>query len=336
MNFRRLGATNLCIPEIGLGTWPLGGQAKAGDEVIGRGQIDEKRAIATVHAAIESGVTFFDTADIYGLGRSEEILCKAVGDEWENVIVGTKVGKMIGSSGKIELNFSPEHIQKSIEGSLRRLKKDCVDLYQLHNPPPEVFCSDVVVECLENLRTQGKIKFWGVSAATVRDAIKMIQMGYKGSTIQVVFNLLRQEAADVLFPLSKANKIGLIIRVPLEYGVLTGKFTEQTTFPYDDHRRYNLTPRLKDELRHFRSLEFLVNEKIVISMTKAALRFILSFEEVSSVIPGARNPAQVEKNASASMEGPLPKDAIERVRGLFCNNFGVAEVCEATGNSTGG
>lgn len=323
MNLRRLGITDIVISEVGLGTWPLGGPVQVGQEAIGRGEIEESQAIATVHAAVEAGINFFDTADIYGLGRSEEILGKAFNGKWCDNIVTTKVGKIIKADGELGTNYSPDYIRKAVERSLKRLRKDIIDIYQLHNPPPCIVCSEPLIECLDKLRAEGKIRYWGVSARLVSEAVQMVKQGFRGTTLQVVFNLLRQEAAETLFPLVHKLGIGIIVRVPLEYGVLTDKFTKKTTFPENNHRHHNLEPRLAEELDRLSALRFLEgsNER---SMTLAAIRFCLSFPEVTSVIPGVREPKQVKQNVLASRFGPLSLDEISHVQNLYRNDFGVS------------
>lgn len=312
MNKRTLGLTGISLSEIGLGTWPLGGPAQVGTEAIGRGKISEADAIATVLAAREVGINFFDTADIYGLGRSEEVLGKVFAGRWNEAIVASKVGKAVTSTGSLGSCYTSEHIRLSLEGSLRRLRKDCVDIYLLHNPPPEIVANADCNECLERLQQAGKIRCWGVSARLVKDAVRMMYDGFHGAVMEVVFNLLRQEAAVNLFPLAGKAGIGILARVPLEYGVLAGGFTEQTTFPIDDHRHANLEPRLANELRRVSGLRFLVPGSQG-NMAIAALRFCLSYPEVSSVIVGASKPDQVRMDAIASALGPLSREEVENV-----------------------
>jgi len=317
---RELGKTELRISEVGLGTWPLGGAVQVDKEAIGRGNITESQAISTIHAACQNGVNFFDTADIYGLGRSEEILGKAFNGKWKDNIVATKVGKIDGEDGKLTTNYSLPYIRKATEKSLKRLRKDTIDLLQLHNPPPDTVQNEEIIECLEKLRTEGKIQYWGVSARLVSEAALMIKNGFHGSSLQVVLNLLRQEAANTLFPLIRETGIGIIVRVPLEYGVLTNKFTKNTTFPKNDHRHQNLEPRLSKEIDRLQALLHIKgfdDGNIVVN----ALRFCLSFPEVSSVIPGARTPEQVAQNALASQFGSFPPEIISHVRELYSNDF---------------
>ncbi len=323
MKLRKPGKADLKISEIGLGTWPLGGPAQVGKGAVGRGYVSESQATATVHEACDCGVIFFDTADIYGLGRSEEILGKAFNGRWGDNIVATKAGKIVGQDGELSTDYSPDHLRKSVEGSLRRLRKDVIDIFQLHNPPPLIACSEQVIECINRLREEGKIRYWGVSARIVSEAVQIVRHGFNGAVLQVVFNLLRQEAAEELFLLAKKSGVGIIVRVPLEYGVLTGKFNSKTTFPKNDHRHFNLEPRLEKELEYLKVFQFL-KESSENSMTLAAIRFCLSFLEVVSVIPGARNPGQVRQNARASKLGPLSPDELTRVCALYKNYPGIS------------
>lgn len=320
MNFRKLGNTSLYPTEIGLGTWPLGGSVQAGKEAIGRGDISESKAIETIHAAIDHGINFFDTADIYGLGRSESILGKVFKGRWDNVLIASKVGKQIGSDGTIRPNFSSSYIYRAVESSLKRLKKDAIDLLQLHNPSPEIVKNEDLINCLEKLKQGGKIRYWGVSARLISDAVRMIDDGFPGSSMQIVFNLLRQEAADQLFTRINNLGVGVIVRVPLEYGLLTGKFSENSTFNTNDHRHRALEPRLSQEIARLKLIIKLCdfNEK---DLPQTAIRFCLSFPEVHSVIPGASSPEQVIQNALAAPMGVLPQKTIHLLRKIYTNNF---------------
>jgi aryl-alcohol dehydrogenase-like predicted oxidoreductase len=303
--------------RIGLGCWPLGGgESQVGVEALGRGDITENQAISTIQTACRCKINFFDTADIYGFGQSEKVLGLAFKRKWGNNLVATKVGKVVGSDGEIMSNFTPNHILRSVEGSLRRLQKDTIDLLQLHNPLPKVVRDEKTLACLGKLQEQGKIRQWGVSARVIDEAIEMLENGFHGFSLQVVFNLLRQEAAAKLFPLARGANVGIICRVPLEYGVLTGKFHNQTSFKENDHRLKNLKPRLAlelDRMNVFRQL--LVDTEL--DPTIFALRFCLSFPEVVTVIPGARTPEQVSKNALAVQMGPLGEPIIKKARELF-------------------
>jgi aryl-alcohol dehydrogenase-like predicted oxidoreductase len=320
MNERRLGVTNISLSEIGLGTWPLGGPVQVGNETIGRGQISESDAIATVEAARDSNIKFFDTADIYGLGQAEKVLGKVFTGHWNETIVASKVGKVVSPKGSLGVCYSGDHIRRSLEGSLRRLRKDCVDIYLLHNPPPEIALKAESIESLAKLQTEGKIRCWGVSARLVKEAITMIKDGFQGAVMEVVFNLLRQEAAMTLFPLARKAGIGILVRVPLEYGVLTGRFTKDTTFPLDDHRHDNLEPRLAAELQRVGAFRFLLPGSQE-NMALAAIRFCLAYPDVTSVITGAMNASQIRINATASDLGPLPRIDVERAERLFADNF---------------
>jgi aryl-alcohol dehydrogenase-like predicted oxidoreductase len=327
MRRRSLGNTGIALSEIGLGTWPLGGPIQVGEEAIGRGSISEAEALATVEAARLSEVNFFDTADIYGLGQAEMVLGKAFAGRWNDLVVVSKVGKVVSAQGVLSTCYSPHHIRQALEGSLKRLRKDWIDIYLLHNPPLALVAQDEVVTCLERLQQAGKIRCWGVSARLVAEAVQMIEAGFSGAVFEVVFNLLRQEAAHSLFPLARQAGIGLLVRVPLEYGVLTGRFTSHTTFPLDDHRHRNLEPRLAEELRKVHALQFLLPENRN-SLTMAAIRFCLSYPEVTSVITGARQACQIQLNAAASDLGPLPASDVKRAEQLFASDF-------SSGDATG-
>ena len=306
----------LRLSEIGLGAWPLGGRTRVGDEVIGRGDVSEDEAIATILAAVDSGVMFFDTSDIYGMGRSEERLGRALTGKWDTSVVATKVGKVVRPDNTIGTCFDPPYIQRAADASLRRLRKDALDIYLLHNASPVVVADGGVVSCMERLKEQGKIRRWGVSARDVNEAVEMLEGGFPGDFLEVVFNLLRQETALRCFPLAHRAGVGIIVRVPLEYGVLTGRFLRGTRFSSDDHRHYTLEPRLEAELVRLEALRVALGTEGE-NMTLAALRFCLGFHEVTSIVTGARVPAQIRMNATASCIGPLPPGTIAEVRSLY-------------------
>lgn len=310
------------LSEIGLGTWPLGGTACAGDEVIGRGEVSESQATATILAAIDSGVTFFDTADIYGLGRSEERLGKTLKRIRSSHIIATKVGKIVRPDRTIGSCFDPAHIFRSADASLRRLRSDAIDIYLLHNPSIATVSESEVVSCMEALKQAGKIRFWGVSARHVNDAVAMLEADFAGDFIEVVFNLLRQDAALRCFPLARRAGVGLIVRVPLEYGVLTGRFTRDTRFPADDHRHYTLEERLGADLAKVEALQQVLYVEGA-NMTLTALRFCLAFPEVTSIVTGARSPAQISLNASASDIGPLSAHIVEELQRVYYRDIAV-------------
>ena len=302
MNYRTLGQPGLKVSEISFGAW-------------GWGETPEAEAIAAIRRARELGVNFFDTADVYGNGRSEEVLGKALSSEWDKVYVASKVGNVVrnGVGGK---DWSRKHIVSSCEASLRRLKKDVIDLYQLHNPDQSDIQKGDWPETLELLQKQGKIRWYGISVFLPEEGMAVLERG-KGQVIQLAYNALRLEMEERVLPLAQKKDVGIIARVPLYYGILAGKFKPDTTFASDDHRSHTLPPSTMRELvpRASRLQKLAgITPGDSAAFGKWSLKFILSHPAVSTVIPGARNPQQAEKNSSASDGQSLPNDQVERVR----------------------
>ncbi|MCP8322630.1 MAG: aldo/keto reductase [Candidatus Methylarchaceae archaeon HK02M2] len=321
MLYRTLGKTGLRVSEIGIGTWAIGGPVEYRDRPGGWGSVNDDESIKAIRVALELGVNFIDTADIYGLGRSEEVIGKALKGRWSDCYIATKVGYKKTNEGDRGRDLSKNHILESLEGSLKRLRKDIIDVYQLHSPSLEEIQRERCFETMERLKDEGKIRFWGVSVRSVDDAVKLMQRGYPGDTIQVVYNLLKLEAAKELFPLTLQNEIGVIVRVPFEFGLLTGKFTPETKFPSNDHRSKNL-PRSKliEEIPKVEKLRFLVKRSNR-TMAQAALKFVLNHPAVSVTIPGVRNEKQVRENVIASDGILLNQEDLDKIKDLHENNF---------------
>ena len=318
MNYRTLGQTGLKVSEISFGAWAIGGTSEAAGTQWGWGETPEAEAIAAIRRARELGVNFFDTADVYGNGRSEEVLGKALSSEWDKVYVASKVGNVVrnGVGGK---DWSRKHIVSSCEASLRRLKKDVIDLYQLHNPDQSDIQKGDWPETLELLQKQGKIRWYGISVFLPEEGMAVLERG-KGQVIQLAYNALRLEMEESVLPLARKKNVGIIARVPLYYGILAGKFKPDTIFANDDHRSHTLPPSTMRELvpraSRLQKLAGIAPGDSA-AFGKWSLKFILSNPAVSTAIPGARNPQQAEKNSSASDGQPLPKDQTEAVRKLW-------------------
>jgi aryl-alcohol dehydrogenase-like predicted oxidoreductase len=318
MNYRTLGQTGLKVSEIGFGAWAIGGTSEAAGTQWGWGETPEKDAIAAIRRARELGVNFFDTANVYGNGRSEELLGKALSSEWGKVYVASKVGNVVRNGVGMK-DWSREHIVRSCEASLKRLKKDVIDLYQLHNPEVRDIQKGDWPETLELLQEQGKIRWYGVSVFLPEEGMAVLERG-KGQVIQLAYNALRLEMEEKVLPLAKKKNVGVIARVPLYYGILAGKFKPSTTFPSDDHRSHTLPPATMRELvPRAERLKKIAGVACGDSAAFAqwALKFILANPTVSTVIPGARNPRQAEKNASASDGRPLSQDRVEAAQKLW-------------------
>lgn len=297
MRYRKLGNTGLSVSEIAFGAWAIGGGFEIGGKGIGYGATDDTVSIRAIHRALELGVNLFDTADAYGAGHSESLLGQALEGKWSSCYVATKVGNERRDPLPGRKNFARDYIFSACERSLGRLKKDAIDLYQLHNPPPEVGNGDEVFETLARLREQGKIRFIGVSITTPEEGISVIDRGV-ADCLQVYYNAQTREAEKELFPVCLNKGIGTLIRAPLSSGILAAKFRTDTVFASDDHRGN----WLKGDLlaRAVVEADALKSAAAPIAPAEAALRFVLSQPAVSCVIAGAKTPEQIQRNCAAS------------------------------------
>lgn len=315
MKYRVLGKTGLEVSEIGFGAWAIGGTSEAAGVQWGWGDADEAASIAALHRARELGVNFFDTADVYGNGRSEEVIGKAFGSSWGDTLVASKCGNVVrnGQGGK---DWSRKHILWSCEQSLKRLKKDVIDLYQLHNPDVETIEKGDWVDSLESLVREGKIRYYGVSIFLPEEGIAVMKRG-AGHALQVGYNALRQEMEAEVLPMAMERSYGIIARVPLYYGLLTGKYSADSKFSPRDHRSHTLGPDLDKLAPRAAKMKAIADNGNQGSFGRWSLRFVLSHPAVSTVISGARNPQQVEQNCSASDGTVLPPDQVRRTRELW-------------------
>ncbi len=315
MKYRIFGKTNWEVSEIGLGTWALGGDW---------GHVNESEAIEVLQKAIEKGINFFDTADVYGDGRSEQLIGRVLKNTGRKVYVATKFGRRLNphfSSG-----YTKENLESFLDRSLRNLDVDTIDLIQLHCPPTDVYYRLDVFEALDNFVDQGKIRYYGVSVERVEEGLKAIE--YPGViSIQIVFNLFRQRPAELLFDQCKNKNVAVIARVPLASGLLTGKMTPETKFPENDHRNYNREGKAFDVGETFAGVDFNTGLKAVeelkrikpenITLAQMALKWILMHNEVSCVIPGAKNTKQLEENISASELADLNPDVLKGIKNIY-------------------
>ena len=310
MKLKRLGRTNVLVSEIGFGAWAISGR--------GYGPTDDKDSIRALHRALDLGVNFIDTADIYGDGHSEELIGRVLRERNDKeAIIATKFGWDFYRDGGIRSNLKRNYISFALEKSLKRLGREWIDIYQIHNSKPDDIERDNVYETLDEFKKQGKIRFYGVSAYYVEDGIEAIKTG-KPDTIQIIYNIIEQEVEEKLFPLAIKNDIGIIAREPLASGLLTGKYNENSKFPKTDHRHGWSKKFLEESARKVSRLKFL--EKEGQTLIQAALRFSLSYKAVSVVIPGAKTINQVEENISAA-EAELNPNELKRIRELYRNNF---------------
>jgi len=307
MKYRQLGRTGLKVSEIGFGAWGIGGQ--------GYGPTDDEVSLRALEKAYECGVNFFDTADTYGHGRSEKLVAQFVKTILPvDAIVATKVGWDFYHGGS-KKNFSSEHIRFACEQSLKRLERDVIDLYQLHNPSLELIESRQAMDVLDDLKREGKIRFIGISVHTEADALAAME-DERVDVLQVIFNFFDQRMSDQVFSIAKAKNIGIIAREPLAFGFLTGKYSANPQFEKDDHRR-----RFPEEywqvnskkLERFK--EILATERL--SLTRGALEYVLQFEEISTVIPGIKTPQHAVENAQASNEPKLRIEEAYHLREIY-------------------
>ena len=313
MHTRVLGRTGIDVSEVGFGAWAIGGNAHGNSY----GPTDDGTSIAAVHRALDLGCTFFDTADVYGWGHSEEVLGRALEGRRDEVVIATKVGGDFYHGG-VGMNFDPGYIAFALERSLRRLRTDHVDVYQLHNPPAEMMADPATYEVLETLKAEGKIRSYGVSVHEPLEATLCLESG-KPDVLQVPFSVLRQEWTDGVLAESRRAGVGIIAREPLGNGFLTGSIPRTARFPPGDIRSHWPPGMVAARAEVAERLAFL--RKDGRTLAQAALRFLLAHPEVSVAIPGAKTPAQVEENLAASDAPPLTDDELARVRSLFERDF---------------
>ncbi|MEO6486487.1 MAG: aldo/keto reductase [Thermoanaerobaculia bacterium] len=312
MQYRVLGRTGIRVSAIGFGAWAIGGAAEASGTPLGWGRTSDDESLAAIRRARDLGINFFDTSDSYGFGRSESLLGIVLARHRPDVVIATKGGVVRSSGGELRKDFSRQHILHAVDGSLKRLRTDYIDLYQLHNPTIDDLRRNDIQEIMERLQDAGKIRFWGVSISTPEEGVEIINAGW-GHALQVLYNALNQAPEKDLFPLAKEKGYGIIARVPLASGLLTGKYNSDSTFQSDDVRQNFLTARrLQEASQRVDEVKSIIGGTAR-SATEGALRFVLAHDAVSTTIPGARTARQVESNAAAA-EGVLPVEVVEKLR----------------------
>ncbi|MDQ0428745.1 aryl-alcohol dehydrogenase-like predicted oxidoreductase [Planomicrobium stackebrandtii] len=297
MNYRQLGKTEMKISELSFGTWAIGGSW---------GNTNDEQSLKALEYAMDKGVNFFDTADVYGDGHSEELLGKATKGKHDKIHIATKFCR----AGDIHdpQTYSMEQVSNYAEASLKRLGREQIDLYQIHCPPMEILKDGSVFEVLDRLKEQGKIRSYGVSVETVEEGLLCLE-NPNVSSLQVIFNLFRQKPLEELLPKALEKNVGILARVPLASGLLTGKFKVDSQFESDDHRNFNRDGEAFNVGETFAGVEFSKGVELSDQLawiadgrgnrTQAALKWILQQEAITSVIPGFRNVSQAEDNLKA-------------------------------------
>jgi aryl-alcohol dehydrogenase-like predicted oxidoreductase len=320
MKYRELGKTGYKVSEISFGAWAIGDAW---------GSVRDEESIAALHKAVDLGVNFFDTADVYGDGRSERLLARLKKDRaGEEIIIATKSGRRLPAQ-TVE-GYNRENLTAFIDRSLENLETDCLDLVQLHCPPQEAYYHPEIFGIMDDFVREGKIRYYGVSVEKVEEAIKALEFP-NVQTVQIIFNIFRQRPADLFFDLAKQRRIGILARLPLSSGMLSGKMSRESTFAVDDHRSFNRYGEAFDRGETFSGVDFETGlaaveelKKLVpagdggeMTLAQFALRWILMFDAITCAIPGAKNPAQAEANAKAADFPPLSEETMRAVRDLY-------------------
>ena len=314
MNYRVLGKTGLKVSEIGFGAWSIGGN-EFGNSY---GPTDDTASLAAVRTALDLGCNFFDTADVYGHGHSEELLGKALEGDRDNVIIATKVGGDFYHQ-PATLNFRPDYMEFALKKSCQRLRTRYIDLYQLHTPPVQVIKNPEIFLTLEKFKKDGLVRHYGISIHNPQEGVEAMKAG-DPEAIQVVFNILRHEAKSKLFKAATETQVGLIAREPLANSFLTGKHNDPNEhYPEGDIRRQFPSDYINNLIQAVEKLKFLENQDR--SIAQAAIRFVLDHREVSVAIPGAKTSQQVEENLAASRLPPLTGEENLRIRILREEGF---------------
>jgi aryl-alcohol dehydrogenase-like predicted oxidoreductase len=315
MRYRRLGKTGFEVSEISLGTWQVGGRWGSG--------FDDANAERILEEALDRGVNFIDTADVYENRRSEAAVARVARRRGERIYVATKCGRFL--SPHTAESYTPEALRGYVEASLANTGLEALDLVQLHCPPPGALERDDVFELFDRLKAEGKILHLGVSVERIEEAVRAIERS-NVTTIQVIFNLFRPRPADELFPLAALRDVGILARVPLASGLLTGRYGPSTTFGEGDHRSFNRDGARFDKGETFSGVPYEIGLEAVEelralfpgrNLAAIALRWVLDHEAVSTVIPGASEPSQVSSNLSALALAPLDGASRERIAEIY-------------------
>jgi aryl-alcohol dehydrogenase-like predicted oxidoreductase len=315
MQYRSFGRTGWKVSTISFGAWAIGGTW---------GDVDDRESLAALHRALDLGVNFFDTADVYGDGRSERLLAQLRRERREPFYIATKAGRRDNPHGVA--SYHPEKLRGFIERSLKNLGTDTIDLLQLHCPPTDIYYQPEVFGMLDDLVREGKLKFYGVSVERVEEALKATEYPHVQS-VQIIYNILRQRPADIFLPIAGKRKIAVLARLPLSSGLLAGKMSRATHFSADDHRAFNRQGAAFDRGETFSGIDYEEGLSVVeelrslvpanMTMAQWAMRWILMNDAVTCAIPGAKRPAQVEENVAAADLAPIPESTMDKVREIY-------------------
>lgn len=315
MQYRELGRTGWQVSTVSFGAWAIGNAW---------GAVDDDESLNALRRAVDLGVNFFDTADVYGDGHSERLLAQLKRERKEDIVIATKAGRRLNPH--VASGYNRENLTAFIERSLKNLATDCLDLVQLHCPPTEVYYMPETFGVLDDLVAQGKIRYYGVSVEKVEEALKAIEYPNVQS-VQIIYNIFRQRPAEVFFPRAQQLKVGILARLPLSSGMLTGKLTRSTTFAADDHRQFNRHGESFDRGETFSGVDYELGLDVVEelrplvppgwTMAEFALRWILMADAVTCTIPGAKRPSQVEDNCRAADLPPLEAETLAKVRAIY-------------------
>lgn len=315
MQFRELGRTGWKVSALSFGSWAAGGDW---------GAVDDRESMAAFRRAVELGVNFFDTADVYGDGWSERLLAKLHKEYGDKIIIATKAGRRLYPH--LAEGYNRKNLTAFVERSLKNLEADALDLLQLHCPPTKVYYMPEVFDALDELVRAGKIRYYGVSVEKVEEGLKAIEYPNVQS-VQLIFNMFRQRPAELFFEQAKAHKVGILARVPLASGLLSGRMTLDSHFQESDHRAYNRRGEAFDRGETFSGVDYPIGLQAVedlkslcpagMSMAQFALRWILMSDAVTCAIPGAKRPAQVDENFTAADLPPIPESTMADVRTIY-------------------
>ena len=315
MQYRKLGHTGWKVSTISFGAWAIGGTW---------GPVEDSESLAALHRAIELGVNFFDTADVYGNGHSERLMAQLRREYGDKIHIATKAGRRLNPH--TPEGYNKKNLTAFVERSITNLGTDAIDLLQLHCPPVQVYYMPEVFGVLDDLVKAGKLRYYGVSVEKVEEALKAIEFP-NVQTVQIIFNMFRQRPAELFFEQAKKHKVGILARVPLASGMLTGKLKPDTAFAADDHRAFNREGQAFDKGETFSGVNYDTGLKAVeelkaicpkeLTLAQFALRWILMFNAVTCAIHGAKRPAQVEQNCAAADFPPISGKIMANVQKIY-------------------